>query len=87
MQLVASPGVKVAKKKTTGDQPAKRYGTLIRVSDAFADRIRKVCALNGRSAADHIDEHFLGQLDDQYTDLLAAETKVMGGTKRRGPKA
>ena len=87
MQMVASSGVRVAKKNASGGEPAKRYGTLIRVSDQLADVIRKVCPIDGQSAAEFLDEHVLSIVQEIYRDRLAGETKRMAGGKPKGPKA
>lgn len=80
---VAQLRTPVAKKKTTtGDKPAqepKRYGTLIRVSDQFADAIRNASTLEKLSMAEFADKHLLQAVTSRYRALLAAETKRIGG--------
>jgi hypothetical protein len=53
--------------------------SLFRVSDEFAESLRKVCALGGTSAAKFADEHLLPIVQKKYRDLLNAESKKMGG--------
>ena len=81
--MAASPGVMMARKKSTDKEPArepaKRYGTLIRVSDDFAELLRKVCPLAGQSAADFVDENLLAIVQKRYRDLLKSESKKLGG--------
>ena len=76
--LMESP---VAKKKPVKSEQAeptepKRYGSMIRVGDDFAEAVRKVCALSKRSAADYTAERLLPIVLDDYDKLLAAESKA-----------
>lgn len=71
--LASSP---VDKKKS--DQPkdqAKRYGTLIRVSDRFADALRRITQIEGVSMADYIDAQYLASTEQAYEAAVVAEAK------------
>ena len=71
-------GGTVAKKKASTPADPKRYGTLVRVSDAFADALRKTSALQGVSMADFADTHLLAVAQRIYREALAKESKRMG---------
>jgi hypothetical protein len=75
-------GSTVAKKKSTTGGDAKRYGTLVRVSDDFADALRKAAALTGVSHAEFADAHLLAIVQKAYRDALAREARRMGGESR-----
>jgi Meiotically up-regulated gene 113 len=63
----------------TDDVPLDRPGTLVRVSDAFADALRKASALQSVSMADFADANLLAVVQKLYRDTLARESKRMGG--------
>jgi hypothetical protein len=69
----------MAKKKAAASAGPKRYGTLVRVSDDFADALRKASALQGVSMADFADANLLAVVQKLYVDTLARESKRMGG--------
>ena len=68
---------KVAKKKT-GDPP-KRYGTLIRVSDEFAEALRDLTSFEKVSVAEFADAHLLPIVRKRYKDAVLREAKRMEG--------
>jgi hypothetical protein len=69
-------GTAVAKKKA--EQP-KRYGTLARVSDSFAEALKKVSTLENSSMAEFADLHLMPIIEKRYREALAREAKRMGG--------
>lgn len=81
---VATLGTPVAKKRSpSADQvEPKRYGSMIRVGDDFAEAIRKVCALSGKSAAEYTAERLLSIVLDDYDALLAKESKAAKERKK-----
>jgi hypothetical protein len=58
--------------------PLDRPGA-IRVSDAFADALRKASALQGVSMADFADTHLLAGVQKLYREELGKESKRMAG--------
>lgn len=68
----------VAKKKPSPKADPKRSGTMIRVSDEFAEVYRKACALHNLNAAEFADLHLLPHVRKVYRDLLAKESKMEG---------
>ncbi len=68
----------VAKKRPVHPEASepKRYGSMIRVGDEFAEAVRKVCALSGKSAADYTAERLLSIVLDDYDRLLAEEARA-----------
>lgn len=77
-------GKPVAKKKSSTNAEPRRYGTLIRVSDEFADAIRKASALADVSHSEFADDHLLAIVQRIYRDALAKESKRMGGGTKGG---
>ncbi len=71
-------GDAVAKKRSTLPESgeSKRYGSMIRVGDEFAEAVRKICALSGKSAADYTAERLLSIVLDDYDKLLMEEAKA-----------
>ncbi len=79
------PGVvEVAKKKAEKPEvpkgAPKRYGTLIRVSDEFADAIGEITGLQRISAAHWLDTHVLAMIRKQYRDEILNKAKRLEGT-------
>jgi hypothetical protein len=68
---------RMAKKKTAGK--AKRYGTLVRVSDAFAETLRRVAQLEQDTQANIADAHLLPILEARYKEAVIKEAKRVGG--------
>jgi hypothetical protein len=84
---VSLVGSTVGRKKLppkTEPEP-KRQGTMIRVSDDFAEVFRKACNLEGLNSAEFVDSHFLPLVRRIYRELLDRETKEMGDD-REGKK-
>jgi hypothetical protein len=52
---------------------------MIRVSDEFAEAFRKACALQGASSSEFADQHFLPVVRKVFRELLAKESRQMGG--------
>lgn len=77
MSDTAIRGDDVAKKKATGQ--AKRYGTLIRVSDEFAAAIRDAAGFEKLSAAEFVDLHLLAIVRKRYKDAVIKAAKKMEG--------
>jgi hypothetical protein len=69
----------VAKKKSTEPEPSKRYGTLIRVSDEFADALRQAAAFEGLSQGEFATRHLLAVVEKHYRDAVLKEAKRIGG--------
>jgi hypothetical protein len=68
-------GMRVAKKK--GEKAPKRYGTLIRVSDAFAKALRDATRMEGVSAAEFADTHLLPIVQKRYRDAVLKRAKAL----------
>lgn len=69
----------VAKKKPTPDPKAKRYGTLVRVSDEFADALRRVALFEGISQTLIADTILLPVLEKRYKDAVVKEARRVEG--------
>jgi hypothetical protein len=71
----------VAKKKPVveGGGP-KQYGTLIRVSDEFAEAIRQASSFDAVSMREFADLHLLPAVRKHYRDAVLREAKRIGGT-------
>jgi hypothetical protein len=69
----------VAKKKPAGTSTPKRYGTLVRVSDVFADTLRRVAQLEQDTQANIADAHLLPILEARYKDAVIKEAKRVAG--------
>lgn len=75
-------GPRVAKKKKSeAGGASKRYGTLVRVSDAFADALRRAAQLDDVTQADFADTHLLPVIDKKYREAVAREMKRLSGEK------
>jgi hypothetical protein len=68
----------VARKKASGSSP-KRHGTLIRVSDEFAEALNSVTSFERVSVADFADQHLLPVVRKRYRDVVLREAKRMEG--------
>jgi hypothetical protein len=77
MEMTAARSPSVAKKKTP-----KRYGTLIRVSDKFADALRDASSFEKISMAEFADLVLLPVVEKRYRDAVIKEARRMEG----GPK-
>lgn len=67
--------VDVGVKKT--DLDPKRHGSLIRVSEAFAEAIRDVVGLEKTSAAKFADTHLLPIVQKRYRDIILKKARKM----------
>ena len=81
---LATLGAAVAKKKPAIPEKsdAKRYGSMVRVGDDFAEAIRKVCALSGKSAAEYTAERLLPFVLEDLDHLIAKEAKAARERKK-----
>jgi hypothetical protein len=77
MSATAIRGESVAKKKT--DSGAKRYGTLIRVSDKFADALRDAASFEKLSIAEFADAHLLAPVEKRYKEAVIKEARRIEG--------
>lgn len=57
----------------------KRYGTLIRVSDEFADVLKKAAVLHQQSMAQFADKHLLPVAKTRYQSAMTKESKKLKG--------
>jgi len=70
----------VGRKKTPGEKQ-RRYGTQIRVSDAFADIIVKAANATGMSVADFADKYMMAIAEKHYRDAIMREAERLKGGK------
>ena len=72
-------------KDVAGKKPksaAKRYGTLIRVSDEFAAALRDVTGFEKTTVAEFADAHLLPVVRKRYRDaVLSAAKRIEGSGK------
>ncbi len=71
----------VGRKKSQEGKP-RRYGTQIRVSDAFADLIVKAANAEGMSVAEFADKYMLGIAEKRYRDAILREAKRLEGGEK-----
>jgi hypothetical protein len=64
-------------KKKQGDP--KRYGTLIRVSDEFAESIRRASSFEGVSVAEFAALHLLPIVERRYKEAVLKEARRVEG--------
>jgi ribosome-binding protein aMBF1 (putative translation factor) len=82
MSARVTVGENVAKKKTLSKDEPKQYGTLIRVSDEFADAIRQASSFEGMSMREFADAHLLPVTRKRYSDAVIKEARrIEGGEK------
>jgi hypothetical protein len=67
----------VSRKKSPSD--SKRYGTLIRVSDEFAQAIRDAASFEKLSISEFANNHLLAVVQKRYRDAVVKEAKRMEG--------
>ena len=81
MSATAVGGATVGKKKAEGkgEGPPRRYGTLIRVSDEFAEAIGRAASFEGKSVAEYATAHLLPVVEKRYRDAMIKEARRMGG--------
>ena len=77
MATLAGRETPVAKKKTEGK--AKRFGTLIRVSNEFADAMSRASSFEKISMAKFADKHLLAIVEKRYRDAVLKEARRMEG--------
>lgn len=76
MAITETEELDVAKKKTQAGKP-KRYGTLIRVTDEFADAMRTASSFENVSIAEYATLHLLPIVQKRYRDALIKKAKKM----------
>ncbi len=72
----------MAKKKTTkpaNETETKRYGTLIRVSDEFAEALRDVTGIEKTTVAEFADSVLLPLVRKRYREAILREAKRLEG--------
>jgi hypothetical protein len=69
----------MAKKKTTVKAEPKRYGSLIRVSDAFADAINTASSFEKMSVSEFADLYLVPVVQKRYKDAVTKEAKRLEG--------
>lgn len=69
----------VAKKKAEPKGSPKRYGTLIRVSDEFADAVHRSASFEKISIAEYATIHLLPVVEKRYRDAVLKEARRMEG--------
>jgi hypothetical protein len=75
VELASTPPV--ARKKAPSD--LKRYGTLIRVSDEFAEAIRDAASFEKLSVAEFATKHLLDRVRKRYREAVLKEAKRVEG--------
>jgi hypothetical protein len=61
------------------DPPLPRHGTLIRVSDDFAEAIRRASSFEGISVAEFSTLHLLPVVEKRYKDAVLKEARRVEG--------
>lgn len=65
-------------KSRKGDAgPSKRYGTLIRVSDVFAEAIGRASSFEKMSVAEYANAHLLPIVEKLFKDAVVREARRM----------
>ena len=75
MQAIAPEETPVAGKKKGGTP--KRYGTLIRVTDEFAEAIGEACSFEKKSVAEFATKYLLTVVRKHYKDAIIKKAKKM----------
>jgi hypothetical protein len=70
-----------------GDEKPKRYGTLIRVSDEFAEAINRATRMMGLSVSAFADDHLLPIVEERYRESVLAEADRVRDPKPSKPGA
>ena len=73
--MATARDIPVAKKPTK----PKRYGTLIRVSDAFAEALRNAASFEKMNIAEFADTYLLSPTEKRYKDAVLKEARRMEG--------
>lgn len=69
----------VSKKKSGEKDDPKRFGTLIRVSNHFADALRNAASFERLSHADYADAYLLPVVEKRYKEAVLKEARRMEG--------
>src|SRR4051794_7611656 len=77
----AVAGVKDVARKKSGTTP-KRYGTLIRVSDTFAQALSDATRFEKTSVAEFADAHLLPVVRKRYRESVLKEARRMEGSEK-----
>jgi hypothetical protein len=70
----------VGRKKHPSD--SKRYGTLVRVSDEFAEALRDVVSFEKTSIAEYADAHLLPIVRKRYRDAVIKKARNLEGGEK-----
>lgn len=71
-----------AKKKAEGEGLPRRYGTLIRVSDEFAEALKRAASFESLSMTEFTQVVLLPIVEKRYRDaVLKAARRMEGGAK------
>jgi hypothetical protein len=79
MSVAAMMGQPVAKKKPTAKGEPKSYGTLIRVSDDFANALRAAASFEKLSMAAFATAYLQPVVEKRYRDAILKEAKRIEG--------
>jgi hypothetical protein len=79
MAVSATEVKDVAKNKVGEPGKPKRYGTLIRVTDEFAEAIKEASSLEKLSVADFASVYLLPVVTKRYRDTLVSKAKKAEG--------
>jgi hypothetical protein len=71
----AAVGGKNVGKKTAKDAEPKRYGTLIRVSEAFAEAMGEASSFEGMSVAQFAETRLLPVVKQHYKEAVIAKAR------------
>jgi hypothetical protein len=77
--LAGVNGMAKPKSEKPKSEGTKRYGTLIRVSDEFAQAIRDVTSFEKVSMAEFADTHLLPLVRKRYRDAVLREARRIEG--------
>jgi hypothetical protein len=69
--------LEMAKKKAVSG--AKRHGSLVRVSEAFAEALNDAARIEKMSAAEFADAYLLTAVQKRYRETVLKEAKRLGG--------
>lgn len=83
--LLGTPAV--AKKKTSAPKSApKRYGTLIRVTDEFAEVIKEAASIEKMSVAEFAQTHLIEVARTRYKAAVRRLAKKVDESEERGSR-
>lgn len=69
----------MAKAKKKFPSQTKRYGTLIRVTDEFAEAVKRAASFENVSVAEFAGMHLLPVVEKRYREAVTREAKRMEG--------